>query len=344
MIHTIAKSFIVLLCLLVAPRVVAAQGAGSRVLSGVVVTARDELAAGVTVSVDAPGGAARAVSDAAGRFRLDAPEGALTLKLSGENVRPVTRRIAAGESGEGLRLLVEYVVPTIHESIVIVDSSLDPGVERRNEEVYRGALFSRDDQLFDTLAAGINAGQHEGGGKSLEVRRFGFNMDHGGLFGGFKVLVDDVQQNFATQGHGQGYLGQLKSLTPELVEQVDVLNGPFSAQYGDFSGLGVAHIRTRESMPDVLTARVQGGSFDTFRGFLAYSPVLENGVGFVAYEGSRTSGPFVSPLRYGRDNVTASYTRHLGDRSALGFKLNAGRNDFSSSGQIPLDEVAAGRL
>src|SRR5262249_7780178 len=28
----------------------------------------------------------------------------------------------------------------------------------------------------------------------------------------------------------------------------------------------------------------------------------------------------------------------------LGFKLNLGRNDFVSSGQIPLDEVAAGRL
>jgi outer membrane receptor protein involved in Fe transport len=341
----ISKLLTVLLCLLVAPCVVAAQGAGSRVLSGVVVTSRDELATGVHISVNAPDGTvASAVSDAEGRFRLVVPEGALTLRLTGENVRPVTRQVAAGEPVEGLKLLIEYVVPPIHESIVIVDSSLDPGVERRNEEVYRGTLFSRDDQLFDTLAAGINAGQHEGGGKSLEVRRFGFNMDHGGLFGGFKVLVDDVQQNFATQGHGQGYLGQLKSLTPELVEGVDVLNGPFSAQYGDFSGLGVAHIRTRESLPDVLTARVQGGSFDTFRGFLAYSPVLKNGVGFIAYEGSRTNGPFVSPLRYRRDNVTGNYTRNLSDKSALGFKLNFGRNDFFSSGQLPMDEVAAGRL
>jgi outer membrane receptor protein involved in Fe transport len=340
----VGKSVALMLCLLVAAQAVAAQGAGTRVLSGVVVTARDELAAGVTVTADTPSGVASAVSDAAGRFTLNVPEGGITLRLSGENVRPVTRLIAAAEAAEDLRLLVEYVVPPIHESMVIIDASLDPGVERRNEEVYRSTLFSRDDQLFDTLAAGINAGQHEGGGKSLEVRRFGFNMDHGGLFGGFKVLVDDVQQNFATQGHGQGYLGQLKSLTPELVEQVDVLNGPFSAQYGDFSGLGVAHVRTRESLPDVLTARVQGGSFDTFRGFLAYSPAVENGAAFIAYEGSRTSGPFASPLRYGRDNVTANYTRDLSDKAALGFKLNVGRNDFSSSGQIPLDEVAAGRL
>jgi outer membrane receptor protein involved in Fe transport len=334
----------VVFCILSASQVVSAQVSGRCVLSGEVVTSRGELAPGVTIQVVSTGGELKAVSDAEGGFRLNIPEGAFTLKLSGNNVAPFTREFAAVEATENLRLLIEYVVPPVHESVVIVGSTLEPGVERRNEGVYRGTLFSRDDQLFDTLAAGINAGQHEGGGKSLEVRRFGFNMDHGGLFGGFKVLVDDVQQNFATQGHGQGYLGQLKSLTPELVEEVDILNGPFSAQYGDFSGLGVAHVRTRESLPDVLTARVQGGSFGSFRGFLAYSPELTNASGFVAYEGSRTDGPFNSPLRYRRDNVTASYTRSLSEKSALGFKLNFGRNDFFSSGQLPLDEVTASRL
>jgi outer membrane receptor protein involved in Fe transport len=333
-----------ILCLFISPHAVAAQAAGARVLSGVVLTPGDEAVPGVTILVASSGGELRTVSDAEGGFRLTVPDGVMTLRLSGKNIAPVTREIAAGGAAENLRLVVEYVVPPVHESMVIVDSSLEPGVERRNEEVYRGTLFSRDDQLFDTLAAGINAGQHEGGGKSIEVRRFGFNMDHGGLFGGLKVLVDDVQQNFATQGHGQGYLGQLKSLTPELVAEVDILNGPFSAQYGDFSGLGVVHVRTRESLPDVLTARVQRGSFDTLRGFVAYSPQLTNAAGFFAYEGSRTDGPFTSPLRYRRDNLTANYTRDLSGKSALGFKLNFGRNDFFSSGQIPLDEVAAGRL
>lgn len=104
------------------------------------------------------------------------------------------------------------------------------------------------------------------------MRRFGFNLDHGGVGGGLKVLVDDVQQNMGTQGHGQGYLGSLKSLTPELVDEVEILNGPFSAQYGDFSGLGVVHIRLKESLPDLLRARLQAGSFDSFRGFVAVSP------------------------------------------------------------------------
>ena len=130
--------------------------------------------------------------------------------------------------------------------------------------------------MFQQLNAGIDAGQHEGGGKSLEIRRFGFNLDHGGVNGGLKVLVDDVQQNQGTQGHGQGYLGSLKALSPELIQDVTIINGPFSAEYGDFSGLGVVHIRQRESLPDEFTVRLQGGNFNNGRGFLAYSPDLPN--------------------------------------------------------------------
>src|SRR5262249_56227584 len=102
-----------------------------------------------------------------------------------------------------------------------------------------------------------------------------FNLDHGGVNGGLKVLVNDVQQNQATQGHGQGYLGALKSLTPELVDDVDILNGPFSAEYGDFSGLGVVHIRLKQTLQNLLTVRLQGGSFGAFRGFIGYIPKLK---------------------------------------------------------------------
>src|SRR6476469_9006912 len=166
---------------------------------------------------------------------------------------------------------------TVKTTLVITAKPVEPAVDRRNSEVFTRTLFSRDDQIFHVLDAGINAGQHESGGKSLEIRRFGFNLDHGGVSGGLKVLVDDVQQNQGTQGHGQGYLGALKSLTPELVEGVDIINGPFRAEYGDVSGLGVVHIRTRESMPDMWTVRLQGGSFGSERGFFGFSPSTKNG-------------------------------------------------------------------
>ncbi|HKP85129.1 MAG TPA: TonB-dependent receptor, partial [Blastocatellia bacterium] len=332
-----------LLCLALVCDPVKAQ-TKTRALSGVVVTNNNESVKGVSVTARYPSGEQKTVSDEDGAFRMTVPDVPITLIIEGKQVVTKERAINAGERGEGLRIEIEYVIPPVHESVVIVASTLDPGIDRRNDSVYARSLFSRDDQIFHTLDAGINAGQHEGGGKSVEVRRFGFNLDHGGVSGGLKVLVDDVQQNQGTQGHGQGYLGQLKSLTPELVEDVDILNGPFSAEYGDFSGLGVVHIRLKESLPDQITTRLQGGSFDTLRSFVAYSPLLKSANSFVAYEASRTDGPFINPLRYKRDNVTGNYARGLSETESLGFKLNLGRNDFFSLGQVPLDLVADGRL
>src|SRR5207249_8146943 len=135
--------------------------------------------------------------------------------VHGKYVESTPVRLYENDSTEELQLHVTYSIAPVHETLVISATALNPTIDQRNKNIYRNTLFSRDDQIFDTLAAGINAGQHEGGGKSLEIRRFGFNLDHGGVNGGLKVLVDDVQQNQATQGHGQGYLGALKSLTPE---------------------------------------------------------------------------------------------------------------------------------
>ena len=87
-------------------------------------------------------------------------------------------------------------IPPVRTSIVITAAPTDePAIDRKNAEVFQRTLFSRDDQIFHVLDGGINAGQHEGGGKSIEVRRFGFNLDHGGVNGGLKVLVDNIQQN-----------------------------------------------------------------------------------------------------------------------------------------------------
>lgn len=329
--------------LVICPQI-AAQAQTQRTLSGVITAGGNEVVAGATITVRSSAGELTATSDNEGNFKMTVPAEALIVRVTGKNIVTLERHIDARELAEGLRFDISYRIPPVHDGLVISASQLDPVIDRRNEAVYRDTLFSRDDQVFHTLDAGINAGQHEGGGKSLEIRRFGFNLDHGGVNGGLKVLVDNVQQNQGTQGHGQGYLGQLKSLTPELVQDVDVLNGPFSAEYGDFSGLGVVHIRLKESLPDQVTARFQGGSFGAFRTFLAYSPALKSGAALVAYEGSRTDGPFENPLIYKRDNFTGNYIRRPNENQQIGFKFNFGRNDFFSSGQIPLDEVAAGRL
>ena len=315
-----------------------------RSISGMVTTDRDEVVPNVSVVAEYASGKREAITDARGGFRLSVPDEPVTLQVLGKYVISEAISVTASGTLENLHLRANFAIPAVHESLVISATALNPTIDQRNENVYKSTLFSRDDQIFDTLAAGINAGQHEGGGKSLEIRRFGFNLDHGGINGGLKVLVNDVQQNQGTQGHGQGYLGALKTLTPELVQDVDILNGPFSAEYGDFSGLGVVHIRLKESLPNLLTVRSQGGSFNAYRGFVGYSPGLEHDEAFIAYDGSHTDGPFINPGRYKRHNVTGNYTHQLSDKESLGFKLNFGSNDFYSSGQLPLDLVASGQL
>lgn len=316
----------------------------TRTFSGTVQTQMFELVPNATIEIKTSDGTKTVQTDAEGRFSIEVPNEAISVKITGKNIEPQTRILSAQDEWENVLIKIAYVVPPIAENVTIQAESLSPEVERRDDAIYRNNLFGRDDQLIFSLNAGINAGQHEGGGKSLEIRRFGFNLDHGGVNGGLKILVDNVQQNQGTQGHGQGYLGALKSFSPELVEDVSIINGPFSAAYGDFSGLGVVQIRQRESFPNQLTARFQGGSFNTFRSFVAYSPQIKSVDSFIAYEFSRTDGPFINPLKYRRDNVTANFTRRLDETQAIGFKFNFGRNDFFSSGQIPLDLVAAGEL
>lgn len=283
------------------------------------------------LKVTTTNGSSQTTTDNQGKYSLNLKDSSGTITISGKNL--VEKEIAFSNIKENLDLEATYVVPIVYEGIVIKAESLEPQINRQDETLYKEGFPARDDQVLFQFGSGINAGQHEGGGKSLEIRRFGFNLDHGGVGPGLLIRVDNFDQNQATQGHGQGYLGQLKSLSTELIDEVQILNGPFTAQYGNFSGLGVVQVSLKESLAQTALIRLQGGSFNTKRGFFAISP--QNG--FIAYELARTDTPFDKP--YDRDNVTGSYKFNVNQNSHLLFKLNFGRNDFFSSGQIPVDLI-----
>ena len=162
---------IILLCFTAAAAPPQAPPAGGqRAVSGVILSPQNERGPGATVIARTGSGERQTTSDEEGAFRLCVPDGRLALRVEVKNASPLKQVIGPGEPAEGLQLRIAFTVPPIHESVVIVSSILDPRIERRNDAVYREGLFLRDDQLFHTLDAGINAGQHEGGGQGDGAR------------------------------------------------------------------------------------------------------------------------------------------------------------------------------
>ena len=60
-------------------------------------------------------------------------------------------------------------IPVLKQSLVITASSVVPALDRLNKEVFEKTLFSRDDQVFQLLDAGINARQQIAGSVARRI-------------------------------------------------------------------------------------------------------------------------------------------------------------------------------
>jgi hypothetical protein len=107
-----------------------------RTLSGVITTGRNEAVAGATITVSSSAGELTATSDSEGAFKLTVPAEALIVKITGKNIVTLECRIDARELTGRLRFEISYVIPPVHDSLVISASQLDPVIDRRNEAVY----------------------------------------------------------------------------------------------------------------------------------------------------------------------------------------------------------------
>jgi Carboxypeptidase regulatory-like domain len=322
-----------------------AQSAVMVPVSGRVLDPQGMTVSGVKVEVADPLGRVQhtTTSDSSGAYMVEVDKGGLySLVIRSDNfeaaatdIKTINEPITGWDLTFGkLRGADEVLQVTAH--------IIEPTVDRRDAQIFTKTLFSRDDQIFQTLGAGLNFGQHAGGGKSLEVRRFGFNLDHGGAGGGLRFMRDDIFINDIAGGHAHGYIGSLKGLTPELVSGVDLINGPFNAQYGDFSALGVVTIETQKVLPQRYMARVQYGQWNTRRVVGAYSPEWGANSALLAFEHSYSDGPFQRKLQYGRNNFTAVFSRQLNPTDTFTFRGWGATNKSYSPGQLPVDAIDEG--
>jgi len=167
-------------------------------------------------------------------------------------------------------------------------------------------------QLLESVP-GLVVTLHAGEAKANQFFIRGFNLDHGTDFATF---IDDVPYNEPTHAHGQGYT-LLGSFIPEMADGLDYTKGPFFPQVGDFAGLGSAHIRLTDDLPNFIS--VSGGTLGDERVSLGGTLHLDNGDRLIAMGAiAHLDGPWAHPDNYQGLNGTMRYVH--GDRDN-GFDL-----------------------
>ncbi len=177
---------------------------------------------------------------------------------------------------------------------------------------------------------GLIAAQHSGSGKANQYFLRGFNLDHGT---DLTTYIDDVQMNFRTHGHGQGYL-DLNGLIPELINREDFRKGPYRADGGDFALAGAIYMSTVDTFDRPFVA-AEAGSYGYGR--LAAGGTLKDVGGgqltFVA-EGKIYDGPWQEGEHLRHYAAFAKYARDI-DRGHLELTLHGYQGDWRPTEQVP---------
>ncbi len=168
------------------------------------------------------------------------------------------------------------------------------------EELVDRPLLRRGELL--EAVPGVVITQHSGGGKANQYFLRGFNLDHGTDFG---LFVDDMQINFRTHAHGQGY-ADLNFLVPELISGMDYRKGPYFADLGDLTTAGEANYHLVDRLEQGI-ATFTFGEDDYYRAFLGDSFALGGGDLTLGLEYSHENGPWEEGDGYRRWNGFLKY-------------------------------------
>ncbi len=204
-------------------------------------------------------------------------------------------------------------------------------------------------QMSDILrqVPGLTVSQHAGGGKADQYFIRGFDVDHGT---DLAIFADGIPVNMTSHGHGQGY-ADTHWMIPELVGTVDVHKGPYAARYGDFYTAGALELKTLDELPNAGTVYISGGApLTAGRGALdrrmvaVASPEMREGdKTILAAEIGEQDGPFVHAQDFQRGIAMGKWQGKVG-AGTLKLAANWYTAKWNQSGQLPEQEIAAGRL
>lgn len=332
------RRFILYLFLLLTPSGVLAQPA---LLTGTVTAEDGTLLADVNLALlDTPWGTVSA-SDGTFLFEGVAP-GNYTLRASKIGYAPAEQPVTLTADRPA------KVTLTLARRTVQLDEILAEAIQPRRAASARVvASFdlmtrpTRSAQDLLRMAPGLVTAQHAGGGKAEQIFLRGFDADHGT---DVAISVDGVPVNMVSHGHGQGY-ADLHFLIPEVVEQVEVFKGPYSAEHGNFATAGAVTMRTRDHLAyNSLQAEV--GAYDTYNLTTLFSvpmPSPHQGA-YVAGQYQQSDGPFEEPQRFKRFNVFGKFHTHLAPGVSLAASVSGFSSAWDASGQVPLRAVSQGLI
>ena len=139
-------------------------------------------------------------------------------------------------------------------------TSLPAQVQTITPQNIQQLVVQRDYANLFRQSAGVKAINYGQGQIGTMINMRGFKSSAGNEVA---IFIDGVPQNYPclTMNHGAS---EISWLSPELIEKIEIIKGPFSSLYGDFALGGVINIVTKRSDPTP-SVKAEGGSFGYFR-------------------------------------------------------------------------------
>lgn len=228
----------------------------------------------------------------------------------------------------------EAVVPKA--AISTRPEALPTAVYVLDEQAVEAMPFTRATDLLRSTP-GITFGSSSPGsdlGDDISIR--GFSSYHGA---DAAVFVDGVPINWSHGPMRHGFV-DLNWLVPEMIERIEIIKGPFSAEYGNFNLSGVINIVTKDS--DSSGVALEAGGYESYRGVGTFSRESSGVTPFLVYEYYNRGG-YREHSGYERINAFNKFSFPLwGGRVSV--RLSAAQRDSEAAGFVLADDVRSGAI
>lgn len=178
--------------------------------------------------------------------------------------------------------------------------------------------------------AGVQISNFQPGGLAVGISMRGYsNGNHGR---DVARIVDGMP--LGTTGNIGA--ADLNWILPEAISRIEVVRGPFSAEYGEDALGGVVNIVTKDADPTPV-AGIQAGTYGSFRGYGSYSRGQAPSGGFTPYLAAETysTDGWWDNSEYRRQNFMAKGSKDYSE-GRLSMRLQGATSEWGSPNYFPV--------